>query len=49
MHGFSGQRLGIDYAAVPSVAAMMDITMTPDLFHDLRVMEGAALVAFPRQ
>lgn len=42
----AGPRLGLDYAAVPPVAAMLGITVTPAMFDDLRVMEGAALAAF---
>lgn len=42
----TGFRLGLDYAAVPPVATMLGITMTPALFDDLRLMEGAALAAF---
>ncbi|HEU4958962.1 MAG TPA: DUF1799 domain-containing protein [Sphingomonas sp.] len=49
MHPMAGVRLGIDYAAVPATAAMLGLTMTPELFADLRVMEGAALAAFPRR
>lgn len=44
----SGVRLGIEYAAVPATAAMLGIEMNPELFDDLRTMEGAALAAFPR-
>lgn len=42
----TGVRLGLDYAVVPPVAAMLGIVMTPALFDDLRLMEGAALAAF---
>jgi len=41
-------RLGLEYSAVPSVATMMGITMTPSLFDDLRIMEGAALAAWAK-
>ena len=43
--GMSGRRLGLDYAAIPATAAMQGVTMHPALFHDLRVMEHAALNA----
>lgn len=49
LHGYSGARLGIEYAAIQPTALMMGISMTPQLFFDLRVMEGAALAAFPSQ
>lgn len=45
-HAMSGLRLGLDYAAIPATAAMAGIAMTPALFADLRVMEGAALETF---
>lgn len=48
VHPMSGARLGIDNAAIGPTAAMLDITMSPRLFHDIRLMEGAALAAFPR-
>lgn len=41
----SGQRLGIDYGAIQTTAAMMDVAVTPALFTDLRRMEAAALDA----
>lgn len=44
--GMTGVRIGLDYAAVPPVAAMMGIAVTPELFQDLRVMEAAALAAW---
>lgn len=39
---------GLDYPAVRAAAAMLDQVMTPALFDDLRVMEGAALEALNR-
>ncbi len=41
----TGQRMGLDYAAVPATAGMLDMRMTPALFADLRHMEDAALDA----
>lgn len=46
VHPATGVRLGLDYAAVQPTAAMLGLTMSPDLFDDLRVMEGAALTAW---
>lgn len=46
LHAMSGVRTGLEYTAVPATAAMMGITVTPELFQDLRVMEGAALAAW---
>lgn len=43
-----GGRLGLEYAAIAPTAALMEIEMTPAVFADLRLMEGAALAAFPR-
>jgi hypothetical protein len=43
--GMTGQRLGLDYTAIPATATMQGVTMHPALFHDLRVMERAALHA----
>lgn len=40
--GFSG-RIGLDYAAIRPTAEMAEITLTPDLFRDLRAMEAEAL------
>ena len=48
VHPMTGVRLGLNYGVVPPTADMADIAMTPQLFDDLRVMEGAALAAFPR-
>ena len=45
-HAHTGHVLGLDYGVVPAVAAMSDMTMTPALFRDLRLMEGAALAEF---
>ncbi|KQM23123.1 hypothetical protein ASE73_02550 [Sphingomonas sp. Leaf24] len=43
-----GGRMGFEYAAIGPTAALMGIEMTAATFADLRVMEGAALAAFPR-
>lgn len=45
-HPFAGSPTGIDYAAIPAVAQMLGIVMTPMLMHDLRIMEGAALAVW---
>ena len=34
---------GMIYQALPEVAAMMGITMTPALFSDIMIMEAAAM------
>jgi len=47
VHPMAGARLGLEYGAVRQTADMLGIAVTPDLFDDLRVMEGAALAAFP--
>lgn len=47
-HPMAGMRLGIDYLAIAPTAAMMGIDMTPSLFDDLRLMEGAAMAAMAR-
>lgn len=45
-HPMTGQRLGIDYAAIGATAQLYEIAMTPDLMADIRMMEAAALGAF---
>jgi hypothetical protein len=47
-HAMTGVRLGLDYSVIPSVAQMMGIALTPPMFLDLRIMEGAALDEFAR-
>ena len=42
----SGRRLGLDYTAIEPAARMQAIAMNARLFHDLRLMEQAALDAF---
>lgn len=42
----SGRRLGLDYAAIEPAARLQSIEMKPRMFHDLRLMEEAALEAF---
>lgn len=49
VHPLAGVRTGIDYAAVPATAAMMGMAMTPDVFEDLRTMEGAALSVWAKR
>ena len=46
IHAIAGVRTGLEYAAIAPTAAMRGITMTPALFDDIRVMEGAAMAAF---
>lgn len=41
----SGQRLGMDYAAIAPTASLQGTELTPMVFHDLRLMEHAALSA----
>ena len=36
-------RVGLDYAALAVTAVACGVTMTPAIFADIRVMEGAAL------
>lgn len=45
-HAMTGQRIGIDYAAVAPTAQLFGITMSPDLMSDIRMMEAAALGEF---
>lgn len=45
-HAMTGLRIGLDYAAIPPAAGMMNIDMTPRRFADLRAMEAAALDVF---
>lgn len=47
-HAMSGMRTGIDYAAIPSTAALMGIPMTPAMMIDLRAMEMAAIEIFAK-
>ena len=42
----AGVRLGLDYPAIPVTATMRGLTMTPELFDDMAVMERAALAAW---
>ncbi|WP_240885316.1 DUF1799 domain-containing protein [Sphingomonas sp. SFZ2018-12] len=42
-HPMTGTRLGLDYAAIPVTAAMLDIPMSPAMLTDLRAMEAAAI------
>ena len=44
--GFGGGAIlmtGLDYAAIRPTAELSGITLTPQLFKDLRVMEAAAI------
>lgn len=45
-HPFTGQRTGIDYAAIKPTAELADIAITPQTLPALRVMEQAAIAAF---
>lgn len=44
--GMAGGRAGLDYAAVEPTARMLGFEVKPQLLHDLRAMEGAALATF---
>jgi Phage related hypothetical protein (DUF1799) len=39
-------RVGLDYAGLRAAMALAAIAETPELFEDIRIMEGAALAAF---
>ncbi|WJY20103.1 DUF1799 domain-containing protein [Alteriqipengyuania flavescens] len=45
-HAMTGQRTGIDYAAIRPTAELLGIEPTPELLADLRRMEMAALAQF---
>ena len=47
--GMSAVRSGIDYAVVPTVAAMLGIATGPAMLADLRAMEHEALVRMAAQ
>jgi len=47
-HPVAGVRLGLDYAAIRPTAENMGLEMTPAMFADMQVMEGAALAAMAR-
>lgn len=42
-------RLGLDYNALPTTAGMIGLSMTADLFNDIRTLELAALEASARK
>lgn len=42
-HAMVGMRIGLDYAQIAPVATMMEITLRPELFTDLKMMEAEAL------
>ncbi len=44
-HAMTGQRIGIDYAAIKPTAELAGIELTPAILPALRVMEDAALGA----
>lgn len=44
-HPVAGVRLGIRYEAVAPAAAAMELTLTPAIFNDLRLMEAEAIAA----
>ncbi len=46
VEGFSGRRLGMDYAVLPATAEMLGIARDPATFHALRIMEAEALSVF---
>lgn len=43
--GMGGLPVGLDYAGVEAAGRLLGTAMTPVLFDDLRLMEGAALRA----
>lgn len=45
-HPMVGARIGLKYEAVPAIAGMMGIEMTPRRFADLKSMEAEALATF---
>lgn len=45
-HAMSGQRIGLDYAAIRPTAELYQIETTPDMMADIRMMEAAALAQF---
>lgn len=47
-HPMAGLRTGLNYASIPVIAAIIAVTMTPALFLDIRIMEGAALDAWAK-
>lgn len=46
--GMAGVATGLDYAALPVVAAALALALDADLLARLRIAEGAALVAMAR-
>lgn len=49
VHPMMGVRLGLDYQAIGAAAAMLAITISPAIFHDLRMMESAAVAETARK
>ena len=47
--GLTGVRIGLDYGAIPATAQLLGVDLTEDRFHDIRVMESAALDAWAGQ
>lgn len=47
-HPMTGQRLGLDYAAIAPTAMLCGFTVDPDIMADIRSMEMAALSALAR-
>lgn len=47
-HPMLGVRLGIDYSAIGPTAAAAGLPFTPGMFHDLRVMEAAAIAVLAK-
>jgi len=43
--GLTGVRIGLDYQAIEPTARMLGITLNPNIFSGLRVMEMEALAA----
>lgn len=47
-HPLAGVRTGLDYAAIGPTASMLGLTLSPGLFTDIRIMEGAAMRALAK-
>lgn len=48
-HPFTGDRIGLDYAAIKPAADLAGIAITPDTLPGLRVMEDEALITLAKR
>ncbi len=48
-HAMSGERLGIDYAAIRPTAELYDLALSPEIMSLLRRMECAALLEWSKK